>query len=443
MASIKRIVRVRMPRSASANCVAAKGEGISMPLAQNIARRLVDTGRRALYIRHILFGLWLRAILPPPGPPAMPIPAAIDRVLVIRLDGLGDWILTSAFLRELRRLYPAARITLVCNAEIAALAETCPYIDEHVAFTLRPRPLPLDQVGAWRDARRFARRLGGRGFDLAIMPRWDIDAECAQAIAYYLGIPLRVGFGPQVSPLKAIKNFGFDRLLTHAVPAGDDCHETALSLDVLRALGGEPESDRLEAWPSREDRAAAAAIITAAFPGIDDASPLVSLALGASLDRKRWPVERYAAVAQDLIDQHNARILVLGSGVDQSAARAVVARCHRGGRVVDLAGQLSVNETLAVMERSALFIGNDSGPAHMAAAMGIPVIMISSQPSGGHRVLGHPPERYFPWGVRHRIIRPAQPRPPCTDRCWTNRAHCVLAVAVEEVVAAARSELSG
>ncbi len=409
-------------------------------VGRKVVSRVLATVKTALYLRHVLFGIWLAATVRRRSGP-IPERESVHQLLVIRLDGLGDWLLTSAFLRELRRHYTKARITVIASSTVKPLVELCPYIDEYIPYPLHLAPLPFDQVRAWWRARRFARGMEARRYDMAIIPRWEIDDPCALGLAYMLDVPVRIGYGSKVTPLKAIKNAGYDRLLTHIVPPGTDLHEAACSLNIIKYIGGTIADSRLEAWLSESDLAVARSRLGAVR--LSGRRKIVAVAPGASLDKKRWPVECFRKLVADLVASGSVCVVLIGAAEDQGIAADILA----GGwmpssQVIDLTGLLRMRQTLAVLGECHLLIGNDSGPCHMAASVGTSVVMISSQVSGGHPVLGHPPQRYHPWCVSHRVVQPIKAQPPCVDRCQATVAHCIRGIAVTDVARAAAELLA-
>jgi len=155
-------------------------------------------------------------------------------ILVVRLDAIGDLVLMSPFLRELRRLNPDAWITLVVDPRFVNLVELCP-VNEVLTFELRSGV-------RWRDgdlelhirAVRLARRhFWRRRFDLALLPRWDIDLYHSAFIAYFSGALCRVGYSESVTPEKQLCNRGVDSLFTRTLDDRTLKHEAKRNLDFL------------------------------------------------------------------------------------------------------------------------------------------------------------------------------------------------------------------
>jgi lipopolysaccharide heptosyltransferase II len=335
----------------------------------------------------------------------------IGRILLVRLDMIGDFALNTPLLRELRREFPCAKITAVVNEAVLNLCETCPYVDEVIPFRyqksgfLRVFILPLR-------AYRFARRmLSAKRFDLAILPRRDADMGFATFIAYFSGAPWRLGFASRVNNYKMRVNNQFDQLLTHVIP--EDAlrkHEVEHNLAVLRPLGGIAADDRTELWVTSLDESYVEQVfrrhnVAAEFPVF-----CVCPSPGNSR-LKQWPISSYADVCTELVRRYSATIVILGAPGEEPLGRLIEQRL--AAKVISLIGKTTLRQMAALIKRSDLFIGNDAGPLHIAAAMGAPVIGIYG--SSCHH-------RFGPW--KHQAIVSRELLcSPCSqgdrdDRCW-------------------------
>ena len=370
-------------------------------------------------------------------------PSGPRSVLVVALGAVGDAVLLSPFLRELRRSAPSARIDLVASSGVVDLFIHCPYVDEVIPFDIsarkafRPILLPARAWALWHDR-------GGTsaGYDVAIMPQWEVDYNFATAIASFSGAVTRVGYSEHESERRALLNPGFDRLLTQPLHSERDAnpHEVARSLAVLRALGLPVRDTALELWLSSEDRARAASLVG---PATAATGPLVALGIGANLGRRRWPVERYIEVARRLFDEGGGgRIVVVGGDSDRAAQQSMT-QALGPGRVIGLAGATTLRQSAAVLERCDLFVGNDSGPMHLAAAAGIPVVEVSCHPRSGSVAHHNAPERFGPWGVPATVLRPEHGLAGCEQGCVHPEPHCIMEVSAEAVAEACIGYLSG
>ena len=184
------------------------------------------------------------------------------RILIIRLDEIGDMVLTTPFLRELRRNFPKSEITLVVKPTTYNLFELCPYIDKLKSFKRAS--------GRWEVfqnlnlAKAFAHQELHDDYDLAIVPRFDSDfAYMAGAIAFYSGAARRVGYAPWALPHKSKTDAGMEGFYTDFVPVREGvCHEVERNLDVLRYLGCNIQSDALELWIDEHDKETAIRLLS-------------------------------------------------------------------------------------------------------------------------------------------------------------------------------------
>jgi ADP-heptose:LPS heptosyltransferase len=357
-------------------------------------------------------------------------------ILVIRQDRLGDVVLTSAFLRELRRSNPEAHITLVVDSKLLNLVELCPYVNQVLGADL-PFCGATVNLGQVLDALRFSRQhLRKRRFDLALIPRWDADLYHSSYVGFFSGATRRVGYSEDVLASKRELNHGFDSLLTDAVHDSSPKHEAERNLDLLRFAGGTVRDSHLELWLSEDDRQTVRRILEAS--GISGGDLVVALGVGAALGRRRWPLARFVAVARFLEENYGAKIVVVGGTEDHQFGRRI---SEAMPAAINFCGSLSLRQTGALLERAQLAIANDSGPMHLATAAGSAVIEISCHPKGGDANHENSPVRFGPWSRESVAIQPELPTAPCTKDCTQNHAHCILGVSAAEVKDAAESML--
>ncbi|MBK8742719.1 MAG: glycosyltransferase family 9 protein [Betaproteobacteria bacterium] len=352
----------------------------------------------------------------------------VERVLVVRLDAIGDVVLTTPFLRELRRNLPKARITLLVRPAIHNLVELCPYVNE--VLTYEP---PVSRY--WRPfqatsrALRLARKqLWSRDFDLAIAPRWDVDSYHGSMVTFLSGARQRLGYSEKVTAEKSRLNGGLDRLFTHVIDGGVLKHEVRKNLDLIAFMGGTVEQDRLELWFDEGGELFVNRILEE--HGIHDGDLLIAIAPGARDPKRMWPLSNFVELGI-WVEQHcGGSLMIVGSQEEEQLGNMLRVRLQ--GKVIDAVG-LSLREAGALLKRCDLFVGNDAGPMHMAAAVGLPVIEISCHPLGGSTGHSNSPERFGPWRAPQIVLRPAKARDPCSDACVSHAAHCIEGVSVEQV----------
>ena len=280
------------------------------------------------------------------------------------------------------------------------------------------RPL----VFRWRKLRKL-------GFDTAIVPRFGADSDDAAYVAFVSGARRVVGYAQGASRRNGGGVDKNDRLFTEILPAGGVKHEVERNLDVVRYFGGEAVCVAVELWTTADDEDFADRILSSWRR--KNHGPLVAVACGARAARKIWPAERFGAVCSWLRGDVGAGIVCIGSRLDRKRAQSVMSAC--GDEGLDLTGRTSLRQLFAVLKRCQMYLGNDTGPMHMAAAARVPVVEVSCHPLTG--VAGHElsPLRFGPWGVPSRVVQPGRAKAPCVEFCTQTGPHCILDVPVEEV----------
>jgi heptosyltransferase-2 len=352
-----------------------------------------------------------------------PLPSQPNSILVLELADIGDLVWASAFLRELRSAYPAAEITLVVQPSVLNLVEKCPYVDRiltfHYRFIPQSRFARAGSVRWWLRALKFAAaQLWPLKLDLAVSTRADSDGGYAigAILAYASGAPRRVGYRAPDDHANIVRRH-IRGLFTDGPTWQRTRHEVDAKLDVLRSLGTEPTRSDPELWISDEDRAAAQRLC----PSTTDM--LVALAPGAGWEFRKWPVTSFAELGRWLQDEFGAHVLLLGSPADENACASIASRLHPGG-VTNLAGLATLRQMGALLERCQLFVGNDSGPLHAAAAAGVRSVGLYGP--GMH-------ERFGPWGDGHEMIRLGLPCSPCYGGCIFESARCMEGISFAAV----------
>ena len=352
-------------------------------------------------------------------------------IILFRLDQLGDVVLTTPLFRALKRLYPNARCTVVVQPAYRAILTTNHSVDEI---------LPLNEVKAtWLPAR--ARRLVSalwfywthlrhRQFDLALSPRWDVDESLATMLCVLTNAGRRVGHSEQVAEAKRRSNRGFDRAFDVMAPPGPVRHEVDRNLAIVEALGGRVEDRRLEICLTANDRKFASELLTHHESG----RTLVAIGIGGRAAGRKWPLESYAELIARM-NQHAKVQPILVCAREEEAEAEKLADLLVVPPYI-LSG-VPLRAVCAVLERCDLFVGNDSGTAHLAAAMDCPTVVVSRHPQGGDPDHANSPVRFAPRCSRYRVVQPARGAGDCRSACRSTEPHCIKLVTVEMAVSAA------
>ena len=353
------------------------------------------------------------------------------RVLLFRLERIGDLLMILDALGTVRRRLPDAELHLVVGSWNAELARLIPAID-HVDTLDVPWLSRETAPSALRAVVAQTARWRRHAFDLAINFEPDIRSN---ALAAASGAPRRAGYAAK----------GGGALLTDVQPYDTSIHVAANALRlVARALPPAavgPARTAVGAASSAlripDDARARAARLLA---GVDGRGPLVGLNPGAGRAVKEWPPARFAAVASRLSRQTQPTFVLLGAAAERPLADAVARALPAGVRLIDLVGEAPLVDLAAVLDRLALLIVGDTGPMHLAAAVGTPVVAIFG-PSD--------PTRYGPLHPRSAVVHAALWCRPCNRvrrppaRCRGTTPDCLAGVSVDAVVEAAHRLLPG
>ncbi len=345
------------------------------------------------------------------------------RILIIRPDHLGDVLFTTPALRALRRRRPQAHITALVGPWAARILLGNPDVDEVLTcpfpgFTRQPKE---GVFAPYRLLDDYAKKLRPHRFDVALILR--PDHWWGALLAFRAAIPQRLGTAcPETAPF-----------LTLALPPSPDRHEVVRNLDLVARLadGPSPEDDlSLAFYPNPTDQAEAHRLLGHA-PG-----PWVAIHPGAGAPIKRWRPEAWAQIGDALAREAGAQIVLTGSNSEMALCQAVAAHMHSTPLI--LAGQTDLGVLAAVYAHCHLVLGPDSGPLHLAVAMGVPTIHLYGPAD---------PARFGPWGdpSRHRVVTLGIGCSPCRHLDWPEaelEEHpCVWAIPVERVLAEAREVL--
>ena len=355
---------------------------------------------------------------------------ATSRILVIRLDEIGDMVMMSPFLRELRRGYPKAHITLVAKPAVYNLVELCPYVDEILTFSkVNGRGafyFRLFQSLYFSFCHFYKQKYG-----MALVPRFDADAGYgAGPLAFLSGAAQRIGYSEVVLRSKSLSDKGYDGFYTKVLTSeqGKSRHEVERSIDVLHSLGIRVGNTDLEVWTSEQDNTHALSLL-----GKKSSQLRVALFLGAGSPRREWPVHSFMETAQALSKQIDIEWVILGSGKNEIGKAAAFS--ESGVPCRNLVNRLTLRETISALCLCDIYLGGDTGPMHMAAALRKPGIVLSCHPIGGDENHCNSPSRFGPYKCDMTILRPT-PFPGCEHGCQHNEPHCIMRISAGVVVQA-------
>ncbi len=331
------------------------------------------------------------------------------RILIIRTDRIGDVVLSTPVIRNLRVAYPHSYLGMMVRPEHRELVEGNPALNTVILY---------DKSGtekSWRGNLAFARKLREHRFDTAIILH---STNRVILVSWLAGIRRRVGYARRLGGL-----------LTHRIPyikKEGSRHELEYNSELLRLIGIDPKERALfvPTTPAQEMKVAA----FLKEQGMEG-QPFVVLHPGASCPSKRWPARHFAAVGDELAKRSGAKVVVLSGPGEEQYGRQVIAAMKQ--KAVPALGVLSLGETACLLKKARCLVSNDSGPVHLAGAVGAPVVSIFGRWGGGLS-----PARWGPTGPRSMALHHDIGCRPCLAHNCTIGFACLDTVTEEEVLAA-------
>ena len=352
----------------------------------------------------------------------------VDSILVIRLDEIGDMVMMSPFLRELRRNYPSARITLVVKPAVNNLVELCPYVNEVLSFSRKSGRFSFYH-NLWRALLFSYCYLKKEHYDLAIVPRFDADAGYGGGmLAFLSGAKRRVGYSEYVVPHKMISDKGYDGFYTRLLfsKTAVVLHEVERNLDVLRCIDVDIADDSLEVWFDDADRDKYCSILSS----LGDVEVKIVLSISSGSPKREWPAEKFIELIKELAPLKNIAWVIVGAGKRAVTSAREIEKVYPFA--INLVNQTTLRETAAIIDACDIYLGGDTGLMHIAAALKKRGVVISCHPIGADEDHANSPKRFEPWKSPMQIVRP-RALPGCEHGCDREDAHCIREISVEDV----------
>lgn len=339
-------------------------------------------------------------------------PDQIRKILVRGVNWIGDAVLTTPALSAIRKEFPGATIHLLAKRPVAELLGKDPGIDRIMVYEIHGRHQgPLGRI-------KLVEEIKNGSFDMAILLQ---NAFEAALITYLSAIPIRCGYNTD----------GRGSLLNLPVPCTKETlglHQVYYYLNLVRSISSrEYKSEPLLRITGEEEAWAEELLNRSGCIG----RPVIGINPGSTYGpAKRWPIERFAMLSDILIEQHNARVIIFG-GPGEKELGAKIAGLMKEAPL-DLTGETSIRELMALIRRCDLFITNDSGPMHIAAAFNVPIVAIFGPTD--HKTTS-------PFGDGHIILRKDVRCSPCLLRECPADHECMESITADEVIDAAERQI--
>ncbi len=368
--------------------------------------------RSAAYLLDACGYFLLRLVKPLLAP--RPAQSEIRKILIVRLDHIGDLIMTRPAVRLLRQAFPAAKIDWLVPAESKKLLEDDPSVTEWIPFEHHWFARKKNPAAQKKETAEIIKKIKSENYDVAIDFRGDFRNIL---LMFQAGIPRRLGYG--------ITGGGF--LLTDCRDYDKSIHQVELNSRLLEPLGVRGEARFLPLKESSE-------LFSSVIPQKTAGKRRVLIHPGAGYDSKLWPADNFLDLIFRLIREANCQVVMVGTRDEKNRAPFEKLDNQPWDVFLDLRGKISLSDLALWMNQSDLFIGSDSGPAHIAAAQKLPVICLFSGANA--------PEVWKPWTRDLTLLtHPVSCSPCALSDCPLPGHPCMSGIRVEDVYRAASDRL--
>lgn len=334
----------------------------------------------------------------------------MKKILVVRYRFIGDMILTIPFLRNLRRIYPEAQIDMLVAPNSGEVIENCPYVNNFIYFDTNRKHKYEQGKGNKKSFWQYVKILKKEKYDKAYILKRSLSSAL---LCFFSGIKERIGYDTE--------NRGF--LLTKKVKYDLDKHESLCFLDVLKEEGYEIADSYLENWIQNENKKNISNIFEKY--NIDNKCKKVAINATATNEYKVWSLKNYIKIIEYLANEKNVQVLFIGAPSDKKIYDEIQYDTELKIKPINLCGELSIKDSLALIDEVDFLIGNDSGNLHMASSVNTPVIGIYGP---------MPFEKWKAIGDNNILLKANLECMPCSlkGKCHKEKA-CMNAISVEEV----------
>ncbi len=340
----------------------------------------------------------------------------IKRILITRTDRIGDVVLSLPAIKAVRLAFPGTYIAVMVQPRMGDILKGNPYINEVIIYDKNK-----EHKGVLKNL-SFIRRLKSKRFDAALILH---STKRINLLCFLAGIPKRIGYA------RGKVDFLLTDKIAYTKKLGEK-HEAEYSLDILRYLGIDPVFSNPFIYVQTKDEKS----VEELFKELDirAGEKFVILHPGASCKSKMWPLENFAKLGDALIENLKMKIMI--NLAPEQAGLGEKVRDMMKNKPVFFCGKITLGELAAVFKKSSLVISNDSGPAHIAAGVGVPVISIF-----GRNQRGLSPARWKPLGEKAMAIHKDVGCIECLAHDCKKDFLCLKAISAEEVFEKAKSLL--
>lgn len=328
------------------------------------------------------------------------------RILVVKLDHIGDVLLATPVFSNLRLAFPNSELHALTGTWSRVILENHPDVDKVLTYN-SPSFCRSEQPTSIRETYQLFRQLRRQKYDLLLELRGDMRITCFSLLR---ATPRRINR----ATIQIISRLGFQRF--------SSTHETTRNLDVIKLAGIPTPIQKTTFAVPKEDEKWASDFIKA--QEINSEIAFIAIHPGSPMPIKRWKPERYAELSDWLIKQKNAQVIFVGVTDEIPIIEEI--QNLMIGKSTNIAGKTTIPQLASILKKCKLFIGNDSGPMHLAAAVDSPTIGLYGPGD---------PTRFGPVGDKCQTIRKKLDCPPCSDNtCRFGEEGCMSKIQVADVI---------
>lgn len=296
------------------------------------------------------------------------------KILAVRNDRLGEFLLNIPALRALKESLQGSRLTLVVSSSVKDLAQDLDCVDEVIVWENRKHK--------FSEVIRFSRQLKNRKFDICVIfnPSKEFNI-----ISFMAGVTVRLGYN---------RKWGF--LLTHKIEDRKylgQKHEVEYNLELVGLIGVKATDKRLYLNVDGDILGQLSRDL-----GINNTDTVIAVHPWTSDPVKQWPVERFSCLASKLLEYPQVKVVIVGGQEEITRSNELFAVPK--ANLINMTGKTSLKELAALLKICRVLVSGDSGPVHLACSVGTPVIAIFR-----NDIPGKTPTRWGPWGKGHRVIQ--------------------------------------
>jgi ADP-heptose:LPS heptosyltransferase len=354
-------------------------------------------------------------------------------IVLVNWENLGDFVLFTAVIREMKLNFPEAKLFVVAQRENKELSEHCPYVEKWI----------------WIRGHKKTKTGMGHGFETSY---WEKFIVTYMALLIHGRKKIDLMLGPDWLLVKNQEQFSSNLLFQKANRGAaqlkevgfknremfkDKSHQVTRMLSILEMFGLQVNSDEIENW--------IAPVLSIENKGIKDSKSIrprrILVSLGAGQVRRNWPIENVKQLIDSLeVNYPSFQIVVMGP---KSLVTPKINQTFTdSGNVINLIGKTNLSTVASLMQNSDLLISNDSGLAHIAASVKLTCIVVSAHSLNGDPWHLHSPNRYHPWKTEYLVIQPPLLLGECLGSCQATYPHCIKAITPNRVLDACKLMLT-